>query len=529
MVIVLFVCASCERDEYVREVKISSDKISYNVGWVDGSSATKATGEQSTVTNSSESLADLFLMEFEEDSIFLLTSVCDNKTFAGGSLDADTKASAITSVGSFNVTAFTNSGDAYILKDKITVTNGSASTNRYWPESDPLNFFAWGSSLTPIFNAVNEAVTTSNTAPANGAGGGYNLAYNVSQSEDVVTCGGNFSYILPPPGTGDDAGNDAVNQPDLIFAIAANQTKTSNEKVPGSVELEFHHALSAIHFKIGDMPEGLEVKSVSISGVYSKGECIFAFNPTDHSNLDILFNWEEQSATETYTQKFDLDIPDENREELGTFDEIVGEDAVAKNKEAVFMMVPQTIPEGAKLSIKVKLKGNEKTLEASIAGGKWEADKKYIYTISASGEVDVTVDDQVEGVVKSGLTITNTGSAISYIRAAIVGNWVLVREDGYEDIVADWSVNGVDGTFENLPGTGWIDGADGFYYYSLPVEAGDPTGSSLFESYTLTAAAPVVGAELRLSILVQSVMADRVDEANWPVTVGADGVLSKHQ
>ena len=46
----------------------------------------------------------------------------------------------------------------------------------------------------------------------------------------------------------------------------------------------------------------------------------------------------------------------------------------------------------------------------------------------------------------------------------------------------------------------------------------------LFDTYTLKANPPVIGAELRLSILVQSVIADRISEAGWPVTVN-DGVM----
>lgn len=70
-------------------------------------------------------------------------------------------------------------------------------------------------------------------------------------------------------------------------------------------------------------------------------------------------------------------------------------------------------------------------------------------------------------------------------------------------------------------------GSDGFYYYKNPVPAGDEIEHRLFESYTVTRPAPAVGAELILSIAVQAVKSDKIDQTPWPVEVGGDNKLQK--
>lgn len=125
--------------------------------------------------------------------------------------------------------------------------------------------------------------------------------------------------------------------------------------------------------------------------------------------------------------------------------------------------------------------------------------------------MDVEVTDHCDGNFKDQLQIKNTGIADGYIRAAIVGYWVNLSGD----VLAPWKAT--DGSFAGLMvmGTNWVQSpTDGFYYYTQPVAAGATT-TKLFESYTLTAAPPVDGAHLQLSILAQIVIASAKATA-WP-------------
>ena len=132
--------------------------------------------------------------------------------------------------------------------------------------------------------------------------------------------------------------------------------------------------------------------------------------------------------------------------------------------------------------------------------------------------VTVKVEDEVDGLVKKNVVITNTGNVDAYIRAAIVGYWC--NEAG--EIVAAWDPE-QDGTFNNsLPGNNWTKSGD-YYYYTDPVAPGQPTPYALFDTYTV-GTPPVEGAHLVMNILVQAVQAEGVTADGKKVVVATWGV-----
>ena len=150
--------------------------------------------------------------------------------------------------------------------------------------------------------------------------------------------------------------------------------------------------------------------------------------------------------------------------------------------------------------------------EIHATSPKWEADKRYTYTISVPEEVLVEVDDDVTGNVKSGISIQNTGLATAYIRASIMAYWV--NENGV--IIAPCKAS--DGEYNwGEHDQHWITGTDGFYYHKNPVAQGEFTGE-LFESYTLKAEPPLIGAKLVFNILAQAVIASGIGNA-WPTEI----------
>lgn len=123
-------------------------------------------------------------------------------------------------------------------------------------------------------------------------------------------------------------------------------------------------------------------------------------------------------------------------------------------------------------------------------------------------KVTVDITDEVDDTVKSNVVIKNTGTANAYIRARIVGSWV-DNETGVT--VQAWNPES-DGTFDDLPGTGWVQQGD-YYYYTSPV-APEATTDPLFTSYTVTGS--VEGAHLVMDILVQAIQAEGgAAEAAW--------------
>lgn len=410
----------------------------------------------------------------------------------------------VENIGEFHVTSYL-SGDLskpYFEDLALNSPDGSTiGTGYYWPVSTPeteITFFGY---------AKNQET-----------GKVEDKAY------DPENLTGSFSYTLPGTISEDGKPADAIPQPDLLFAIAPDQKKEG-----GAVELDFHHALSAIRFKVGDIPADFRVESVKFTGLPDSGSCDFAL-----SGGDVVFEWEpEYSQVRDFEQTFDV--------QMSESDGTILNDAAVGTLEKTFMMIPCDIPDDSELVVTVgfekdgdntntsyEISTNLKNLLAS-----WTPGRQYTYKISSPEEIEVAVDDDVvdDGTRKENLTIQNTGLATSYLRVMLVGYWAKVDDDGNDVIVAQWNQPAIGTTDETADGSfivpadfadNWIIGTDGFYYYKHPVPAGEYT-KDLFESYTLTSDAPSVNAELVLSIAVQAVKHDRISETGWPVATDSDG------
>lgn len=91
-------------------------------------------------------------------------------------------------------------------------------------------------------------------------------------------------------------------------------------------------------------------------------------------------------------------------------------------------------------------------------------------TFTAS-KVDITVDEDLDGDVKSNVVIQNTGDTEAYIRAMVVITW----QDKDGNVFGTAPKKDVNYTL--APGSEkWIKSTtDGFYYYTLPVAASTST------------------------------------------------------
>ena len=356
------------------------------------------------------------------------------------------------------VSGFTEDGKAVMSGEVISISDNKGISSRFWPQT-PMNVMAYATSAAiPGFNPT---ISTAN-------------------------CSYSFSYQVPKSG---DGSHDAEAQPDIVMAIAQQCRRED-----GAVALVFHHALAAVTFRVGDMPAGTQVKSITISDAYSTGDCL----ATPSATNGVAFQWTGQAAKQSYTQ---------------AYSHTAGSTGALGGVSQTFMLIPQATAH-ITLSITFTIGGRgEYTLSKqlnSLSITELEADHRYEFTIGiVSEEVDVEVTDHCDGNFKDQLQIKNTGIAPGYIRAAIVGYWVNLSGD----VLAPWKAT--DGSFAGLMGTGWVQSpTDGFYYYKQPVAAGATT-TKLFESYTLTAAPPVDGAHLQLSILAQIVIASAKATA-WP-------------
>ena len=309
-----------------------------------------------------------------------------------------------------------------------------------------------------------------------------------------------------------------AKQTDLKVGASADINGDNTAQVVFSIS----HVLSQIKVKIGTMAVGT-IKSVSIKGV--KGTGTVTYNGSDF----VAAATADATAT-NYSQTVDINV------QTPPADDAIG---------APMYLVPQTLTDDAVIEIvldvtsylpeattdvngdPVTQRTNTYTLSSKLSQFKaaWASNKSYTYVITTPEEVKVNVDDEVVGNVKKNLTITNTGLSPAYMRAHIVGCWVVpddpTKENPVYSVVRDWRPE-EDGDFV-WPGgsepatdatTGWRKGADGYYYYLPLVQPGAAT-APLFTSYTLTAEPPQPGAWLEMTISVQAIIKDDMKYV-WP-------------
>ena len=435
-----------------------------------------------------------FLTVTGKDSVFLHTRVEENTPPAFSDAASSRAATRTTTdLTSFYLHAFLDDGSEFMKNQLVEKKNGKweYSPLKYWPNNKDAEVHFYGYAKTMV-GTTEWNPNPTYTRVANGEG------YQ-----------GTFSHTLPAPNTDN---RDAERQPDLIFAMAPNQSKQS---INGAVQLKFYHALSAIVFKVGDMPEGTKITNLTIADVKESGNCTM----TAATGGGINFVWIPDEAVKTYTQAF-------NKENVKEGD-FISEDATT------FMMIPQELSKESHLVIRFTIGQHNYEYEHpliitdeedNVLSNQWEPNKKYIYTLSTTEVVEVDVTDQVTGenqTVKEQVKIQNTGLTPSYIRAAIVGYWV--NEGG--DIVANWKTEDGVGTFTGLEGnTAWIKGTDDFYYYKNIVNPGMYT-AELFTRYELIGNPPIVGASLELNIVVQAVKS--IPTTGWSVTESNGFLTSK--
>lgn len=447
MLIGLGAMASCQDDMLVNRQQ-------------SGNAIVFTTDADSFVSSRSSSVASSvserhFLGLVGKDSLYITLTEEENTTpiFPVSGFDVHSRA-MYGDFMNFYLNAYLDDGSEFMKNQKVINQGGdwSYAPIKYWPQNQSVHFFGYASNKSG-------ALVIPPVCQING---------------DTYT--GTFSYVLPQHGSDN---KDAENQPDLVFSIVPNQSKQT-------VHLLFYHALSAIQFKVEELPEDVNLENtdwnISLANVSTSGDCTYTGGPT------LSYQWTNTNTSGTYTQQY-------------SFKSLKNGISAAQT----FMMIPQTL-EKATLKIAFTYAGNNYTFEKaldSFNSGQWEANKKYTYVISISEAVEVDITDAVNENVKSNVVIKNTGLSDAYIRATIVGYW-----ENADGNVVDWwdSADTNDGTFAYAANRNdyWIQQGD-FYYYKYPIKVGATPTVPLFESYTLTKTDAPAGATLKLNIVVQAV------------------------
>lgn len=139
-------------------------------------------------------------------------------------------------------------------------------------------------------------------------------------------------------------------------------------------------------------------------------------------------------------------------------------------------------------------------------------------------------EDETSGIVsvlkKENVQIKNTGDTQSYIRAKVVITWMSI--DG-KSVTATKPVEGTDYTIvyagepDNDENTKWKLAADGYWYYTTPVNAGDVTTDYLIHSCSLNEGATVPeGYYLSVEIIASAIQSTPIDVVTKQWLTGTD-------
>lgn len=214
---------------------------------------------------------------------------------------------------------------------------------------------------------------------------------------------GALSHAADKPSITYTVPDDPKDQLDIMTATADCDGSDS-----GSVNLAFGHALTAVTVKTGTAMLGGKITEVVISGVYGSGSHAIGSG-----------KWTASGDPRTFKVAKDIDLPVESDENVYT-----KPDTPIVDDELTFMMIPQTLPEGAAITIKFRddISQTDRTLTASLKDKTWPAGRKVTYSISSTGVViapEVALTTTRTDVNPSG-TIFDVKLA-AYARVAQVG------------------------------------------------------------------------------------------------------------
>lgn len=154
------------------------------------------------------------------------------------------------------------------------------------------------------------------------------------------------------------------NQKDLMVSISDD---ILGRGATGSINMTFHHTLTAVRFATGpEIKEGM-IKSIRIRGIYNTGTLVYGETPTAKSTWYL---------GET---KGDFTLNDLNKAvDAGS------ENVSITNQDQYFMLLPQTLPSGAALEIVFFDGTKDHVLTKLIEGQTWPQGEIVTYKISTT-------------------------------------------------------------------------------------------------------------------------------------------------
>ena len=161
-------------------------------------------------------------------------------------------------------------------------------------------------------------------------------------------------------------------QPDLILATAKGSQSDN------ALGLNFSHALTAVTFAIDKdlanvLGAGKKLTSITLSGIPNEGTYNLAVMKGEGTAAPEWQFAQDGGSKKIGIYKFDLKDQDI----------VTGKDFALTSDNNTLMMIPQTLPETAKLNFQFDLDGVLQSLTIDMKGQVWQPGKSVIYKLSA--------------------------------------------------------------------------------------------------------------------------------------------------
>ena len=394
---------ACSESEGISQANLSTDQITFQAMMQNEWNADAATaGQRATsrvvaAANENGALrvqADLdkplYLLPVEQEGIHVWDEN-DQPITRGGMLISDveqgsvvssrgSKKTSLSDYSSFGVSALypsSSSSSAYsVLLDNQEATPAVASSSATWHVADAENA-KW-----PMNN---ELVSFHAYAPHSTKS--YSMLSSTADNTNVLTT---IHY--------DASKTDITNQPDLI--VATQTGSRSNASANKDVALQFSHALTAVTFAMSsDLADvigtGANLEKVRLVGIPNQGDCQLMAKDGKHTAASQ--SWTNINGSET----FEFDLSKQNV--------TAGKDLALTSGKQTLMMIPQTLPSGAKAEFIFKINGYSQTLSVDLANTKWVAGSSVIYKLSAKA---------INTLSSTQITYPNTWADYSYPKTA---------------------------------------------------------------------------------------------------------------
>lgn len=142
-------------------------------------------------------------------------------------------------------------------------------------------------------------------------------------------------------------------------------------------------------------------------------------------------------------------------------------------------------------------------------------------------KVTCAVTETFNNNVKSNVAVQNTGDTTAFIRAAINVTWMSNKDAADQTVSSKVPVKNTDYSIKLADNTNWIQGADGYYYYKLPVDPQVSTEVLIEECKLQNNASVPDGYHLSVEIVASAIQSapDSVVQSMWHVTV-ENGIIT---